>query len=95
VAAGDSFVLTGPNTLTVLDNPTEPAALRAELEGLKAQLEMLKSERDNQIELLKNDRDDLRLERDRWQQQATALLEDKRGERAGVVVKVWRSLFRK
>ena len=67
-----------------LSNPNKTATLRAELEGLKAQLE-----------LLKNEHEDLRSDRDRWRNQATALLEDKRGEQAGVAVKIWRSLFRK
>lgn len=83
----------------MLGNPNETAALQAELEGLKAQLELLKSQRDNQIELLKNERDDLRSERDRWRQQATLLIEDRRGKQAseqtGVLVRAWRALFQK
>lgn len=84
-----------PEGLTALDNPIEQAVLQAKLDGANAQIELLKNERDSQIELLKNERDDLRLERDRWRQQATAMLEDKRGEQTGVLVRAWRALFQK
>ena len=48
------------------------------LEALRIQLEMQEKERERERSLLQETIADLREDRDKWRQQATALLEDKR-----------------
>lgn len=63
--------------------PDDPALLRAEIEGLKAQLALM---RENAAEI-KSQRDDLRSERDDWKRMAEnsqRMLEDQRSRRRGL-----------
>ena len=50
------------------------------LETLRIQLEMQEKERERERTLLQETIADLREDRDKWRQQATALLEDKRSK---------------
>lgn len=57
-------------------NDQEPP--RNTLETLRMKLDLLEKERDRERSMMEETITDLREDRDRWRQQATALLEDKR-----------------
>ena len=63
-------------TESLLGNSTEHQSNT--LETLRLQLEIQEKERQRERDLLQETIADLREDRDRWRQQATALLEDKR-----------------
>ena len=65
-------------TDTFLRNDTERQSNT--LETLRIQLELQEKERERERALLQETIADLREDRDKWRQQATALLEDKRGK---------------
>lgn len=62
------------NTPVADSTQPETAALQAQIEGLKAMLDLMQRERGRDAEAL----DDLRKDRDHWRHQATALIGDRR-----------------
>ncbi|WP_414900776.1 helix-turn-helix domain-containing protein [Sphingomonas flavalba] len=68
-------------------NHNDVEHLRNDQGTLRIQLETIEKERERERQQLQETITDLREDRDRWRQQATALLEDKRPRR------FWKNLF--